>query len=129
MSIKDIATICSPIKNLNDLFDVSSICLTNRFQSSQLIPRYTSPRQKILLCHDMKGGYLEDKYAHIDFIRIEILLYFRHIQGCQTNEPCYRFFRWHLIDIFVYFTHELVTIPPLVWIDCAHQNGVQILGE
>ncbi|UJR27291.1 hypothetical protein I4U23_008586 [Adineta vaga] len=113
MSSKEISTICSPIKNLTDLLNISSSsCLTNRLKCSQLVSRYTSPRQKILLCHDMKGGYLEDK----------------HIQGCQTNEPCYRFFRWHLIDIFVYFAHELVTIPPLVWIDSAHKNGVQILG-
>lgn len=55
-------TICSPIKTLNDLFNVSSTCLINRFESLQLIPRHTSSRQKILLCHDMKGGYLEDKY-------------------------------------------------------------------
>ncbi|CAF0799991.1 unnamed protein product [Rotaria sordida] len=112
MTTKETATICSPIKKLNDLYDISLSCLTNLFKCSQLIPRHTSSRQKILLCHDMKGGYLEDK----------------HIQGCQTHEPCYRFFRWHLIDIFVYFSHELVTIPPLVWIDCAHKNGVQILG-
>ncbi len=71
MSTKDIGTICSPIRNLNDLFDISSTCLTDRFQSSQLIPRYTSPRQKILLCHDMKGGYLEDKYTHIDSIKLK----------------------------------------------------------
>ncbi|CAF1323401.1 unnamed protein product [Adineta steineri] len=112
MLTKETATVCSPIKNLSDLLDISASCLTNRFKSSPLIPRHTSPRQKILLCHDMKGGYLEDK----------------HTQGCQTNEPCYRFFRWHLIDIFTYFSHELVTIPPLVWINCAHKNGVQILG-
>ncbi|CAF3433647.1 unnamed protein product [Rotaria sp. Silwood1] len=112
MSTKETATVSSPIKKLNNLFDISLSCLTNRFICSQLVPRHTSPRQKILLCHDMKGGYLKDK----------------HIQGCQSYEPCYRFFRWHLIDIFVYFSHELVTIPPLVWIDCAHKNGVQILG-
>ncbi|CAF1350640.1 unnamed protein product, partial [Adineta steineri] len=112
MFTKETATVCSPIKNLSDLLDISASCLTNRFKSSPLIPRHTSPRQKILLCHDMRGGYLEDK----------------HTQGCETNEPCYRFFRWHLIDIFTYFSHELVTIPPLVWINCAHKNGVQILG-
>jgi hypothetical protein len=61
MSIKETATICSPIKSLNELFDVSLSCLTNQFKSSPLIQRYTSPRQKILLCHDMKGGYLVDK--------------------------------------------------------------------
>ncbi|CAF2058951.1 unnamed protein product [Rotaria magnacalcarata] len=117
MTTKESATISSPIKTLNDLLDLlssppSSSFLTNHYKRAQLVPRHTSPRQKILLCHDMKGGYLEDK----------------HIQGCQTNEPCYRFFRWHLIDIFIYFSHELVTIPPVVWIDCAHKNGVQILG-
>jgi mannosyl-glycoprotein endo-beta-N-acetylglucosaminidase len=128
MSIKEIATICSPIKNLNDLFDISLSCLTNRFKSSPLIQRYTSPRQKILLCHDMKGGYLEDKYVILKYNFNEDKFNSRHTQGCQINQPCYRFFRWHLIDIFVYFSHELVTIPPLVWIDCAHKNGVQILG-
>jgi len=128
MSIKEPTTICSPIKNLNDLFDVSLSCLTNRFKSLPLIQRYTSPRQKILLCHDMKGGYLEDKYVILKLNSNEDKFNSRHTQGCQTNEPCYRFFRWYLIDIFVYFSHELVTIPPLVWIDCAHKNGVQILG-
>ncbi|CAF0757136.1 unnamed protein product [Adineta ricciae] len=112
MSLKERSTVCSPIRTLSDLFNLSSSCLTSRLKCSQLVSRYTSPRQKILLCHDMKGGYLEDK----------------HTQGCQTDESCYRFFRWHLIDMFVYFAHELVTIPPVVWIDCAHKNGVQILG-
>jgi hypothetical protein len=63
MSVKETATISSPIKTLNDLFDVSSSSLTNCFKCLQLIPRHTSPRQKILLCHDMKGGYVEDKYV------------------------------------------------------------------
>jgi hypothetical protein len=72
MTTKESATICSPIKNLDDLFNASTTCLTNRFKSSQLIQRHTTPRQKILLCHDMKGGYLEDKYVnfklHLKFI-------------------------------------------------------------
>ena len=66
MSTKDIATVCSPIRTLDDLLNVSEVCLTNRFQTSQLITRHTSPKHKILLCHDMKGGYLEDKYEHIE---------------------------------------------------------------
>lgn len=41
--------------------------MTSRLKCSQLVSRYTSPRQKILLCHDMKGGYLEDKYVDVTF--------------------------------------------------------------
>ena len=69
---------------------------------------------KTLVCHDMKGGYLEDKFIH----------------GCQDldQEP-YIFTHWHLIDIFVYFSHHFITIPPLGWIEAAHKNGVQILGK
>ena len=61
MSTNETAVICSPIKNLGNLFNVSTSSLTNRFKCSPLIPRHTSPRQKILLCHDLQGGYLEDK--------------------------------------------------------------------
>lgn len=32
------------------------------------------------------------------------------------------------MDIFVYFSHSLVTIPPPCWTNVAHRNGVQVLG-
>jgi hypothetical protein len=63
-------------------------------------------RPKLLVCHDMMGGYLAD----------------RHLQGATpaTNEgekhsvlDAYTLYRFDLIDIFVYFSHSLVTIPPL----------------
>lgn len=63
MSIEETATVCSPIKSLKDLLNVSASSLTARLRSSPLIQRYVSPRAKVLLCHDMRGGYLEDKYA------------------------------------------------------------------
>ena len=66
---------------------------------------------KTLVCHDYKGGYLEDKYLS------------------STNiGNLYSFYNWAHIDVFVYFSHHLITIPPLCWINAAHRNGVKILG-
>ena len=35
---------------------------------------------------------------------------------------------WQCVDTFIYFAHVLVTIPPVGWINAAHQNGAKILG-
>lgn len=40
----------------------------------------------------------------------------------------YTYRHWLLTDIFVYFSHKFVTIPPLGWINAAHSHGVKILG-
>jgi endo-beta-N-acetylglucosaminidase D len=35
---------------------------------------------------------------------------------------------WQCIDVFIYFAHALVAIPPVGWVDAAHTNGLPILG-
>jgi hypothetical protein len=35
---------------------------------------------------------------------------------------------WQRIDIFVYFSHSLVTLPPPVWTNAAHRAGTRVLG-
>jgi mannosyl-glycoprotein endo-beta-N-acetylglucosaminidase len=35
---------------------------------------------------------------------------------------------WHKIDTFVYFSHNLVTVPPTSWTNAAHRNGTKCLG-
>lgn len=52
----------------------------------------------------------------------------RFIQGSATRNP-YVFYHWRHIDIFVYFSHHTVTIPPVCWTNAAHRNGVPVLGE
>lgn len=67
---------------------------------------------KTLVCHDFKNGYLQDRF----------------VNGCPNDENDYIFDKWFHIDIFVYFSHHLITIPPLGWINLAHNHGVKILG-
>ncbi|CAK8566446.1 unnamed protein product [Lathyrus sativus] len=68
-------------------------------------------RRRLLVCHDMAGGYSDDKW----------------IQG-GNNPDAYAIWHWHLIDVFVYFSHSLVTLPPPCWINTAHRHGVKVLG-
>ncbi|KAL1307977.1 hypothetical protein HN51_049888 [Arachis hypogaea] len=74
-------------------------------------PTSSSNRGKILVCHDMAGGYLDDKY----------------VQG-GTNSDAYSLWHWYLIDSFVYFSHNLVTLPPVTWTNTAHRHAVKVLG-
>ncbi|XP_027334118.1 cytosolic endo-beta-N-acetylglucosaminidase 1-like isoform X2 [Abrus precatorius] len=81
--------------------------------SVPIVPNASSlpNRRRLLVCHDMAGGYLDDKW----------------IQG-GTNPHAYAIWHWHLIDVFVYFSHTLVTLPPPCWINTAHRHGVKVLG-
>ncbi|KAJ2945817.1 hypothetical protein O0L34_g4721 [Tuta absoluta] len=66
---------------------------------------------KLLVCHDMANGYHDDC----------------KIDG-TTNYEAYTFYNWSAVDIFCYFSHHLVTIPPLGWINVAHAHGVKVIG-
>ncbi|KAG5279327.1 hypothetical protein AALO_G00076580 [Alosa alosa] len=105
----------SGLKNLEELlawkiseaspFNVASVPRASRQ------PPYASKQLRTLVCHDMMGGYLEDRF----------------IQGTEVEAP-YAFYHWSLIDIFNYFTHQMVTIPPACWTNAAHRHGVLSLG-
>lgn len=103
---------CSPLKTLDELlsFDKEKIAASAAIEP--LRERIRTPDgPRTLLCHDMMGGYLEDRF----------------LEG-SSNYDSYRFHHWHHIDTFVYFSHHLVTIPPPGWINAAHRHGVKVLG-
>ena len=66
----------------------------------------------VMVCHDMRGGYTE--FDSCD-------------QGCSSPFS-YSLDWWHLVDIFVYFSHHLVTIPPKQWINKSHMHGTKCYG-
>ncbi|NWX98532.1 ENASE acetylglucosaminidase, partial [Nothoprocta ornata] len=89
----------------DDDFNVAAVPLAPRQ------PPLHADRPRTLVCHDMRGGYLQDRF----------------IQGSATRNP-YVFYHWRYIDVFVYFSHHTVTIPPVCWTNAAHRNGVPVLG-
>ncbi|CAD6192984.1 unnamed protein product [Caenorhabditis auriculariae] len=69
---------------------------------------------EVLICHDMKGGYLPEESA----------------DGCEfdsENQP-YIFLNWWNIDIFCYFSHHFITIPPISYTELAHKHGCISIG-
>ncbi|KAF9164402.1 hypothetical protein DFQ26_001494 [Actinomortierella ambigua] len=71
----------------------------------------SAPQLKVIVCHDMAGGYSEDAATQGNN--------FSTIYSIQT---------WRYIDTFIYFSHNRVTIPPPCWTNAAHRNGVKSLG-
>ncbi|KAK9833781.1 hypothetical protein WJX74_005705 [Apatococcus lobatus] len=68
---------------------------------------------KLLVCHDLAGGYTKGDLEE---------------EGGSDANNYLISHAWHTIDTFVYFSHRLVTIPPLGWIAAAHLHGTKVLG-
>lgn len=104
-----------PIKTLEDLESgayFKSFHYPFNRSTVALQPAPLPDRRRMLVCHDMAGGYLDDKW----------------IQG-GTNPDAFALWHWYLIDIFVYFSHDLVTLPPPCWTNTAHRHGVKVLDQ
>ncbi|KAI8989437.1 glycosyl hydrolase family 85-domain-containing protein [Pilobolus umbonatus] len=86
-----------------DFYNISSIPLAYRWIDSS--------RPRLILTHDMAGGYVEDT----------------SVQG-NFYSTIYNIQYWHFVDMFIYFSHHRVSIPPVNWINACHRNGVKCLG-
>ncbi|KAF2346101.1 Glycoside hydrolase family 85 [Trinorchestia longiramus] len=110
------APVAVPLKDLKELLDWKAENISKELKKAldkicDIKLLELGPRPQTLLCHDMKGGYTEDRF----------------LEGCADSEA-YRFVHWHCIDWFVYFSHSFITIPPPGWTAAAHKNGVPVLG-
>lgn len=117
--VQDMCGEFSPLKDLDELLSWKP---AQDYVSRELYVPYDklpklrveglqSDGEKILCCHDMQGGYLEDRYV---------------LGGRDPHGYVFR--HWHAIDGFVYFSHHFVTIPPPGWTNAAHKHGCPILG-
>ncbi|XP_075559498.1 cytosolic endo-beta-N-acetylglucosaminidase-like isoform X1 [Dermacentor variabilis] len=102
----------APLRTLDELLAYKEqpfLCAVEPL--SEAIKRGEPGDPRTIFCHDMGGGYNEDRFIH----------------GC--SEPhVYRFHHWQIIDTFIYYSHHMVTIPPPGWISAAHKHGVKVLG-
>ncbi|CAM8955398.1 unnamed protein product [Rhodiola kirilowii] len=103
-----------PLKTLEELESRSyfdSFHYPFNIATVSLGSRELPDRPRMLVCHDMAGGYGDDKW----------------VQG-GDNGDAYAIWHWYLIDVFVYFSHSLVSLPPPGWVNTAHRHGVKVLG-
>lgn len=66
----------------------------------------------VLLIHDYSGNYHD--YESVQATGVDVELY-----SCEYLQ---------FVDVFIYFSHKLVCIPPPTWTNTLHRNGVEVLG-
>ncbi|CAG8535418.1 8876_t:CDS:2, partial [Acaulospora morrowiae] len=91
-----------------DEFNVAKVNLKERpvFRTEGVSQDKVDKREcKVVVCHDMAGGYIEN------FFNIGYSIQY-----------------WQYVDVFIYFSHHRITVPPPQWTNAAHRNGVKILG-
>lgn len=71
---------------------------------------------KVVVCHDYKGNYLNDEDN-------SPIGYFPHKDGFHY------FLQFpSLVDVFIYFSHTKISVPPVSWTNALHKQGILSLG-
>lgn len=73
---------------------------------------------RLLLCHDFKDAYHPWEASAAGVFG----------DDCPADTDMWRFNHWAYVDIFVYFSHYCVTIPPVGYVHAAHRHGSLALG-
>lgn len=68
---------------------------------------------KVMLIYDYRGGYND----------------YEACQGVFVEKEQYSCEFLQSVEVFVYFSHRLVTIPPPTWINTCHRNGGKFWGR
>lgn len=76
-----------------------------------ILPPAEGRGRKLLVCHDLRGNYLNDRSHRGDAFK----------NAFQLTD-------WSLVDVFCYFSHNMISIPPLGWIHASHAHGVKAIG-
>ncbi|KAI8804285.1 glycosyl hydrolase family 85-domain-containing protein [Cladochytrium replicatum] len=97
----------------SDPFNVSTVPLRRRPSLNALHSTRHEDKMEMLACHDNGGAvYKEDAL----------------IQGNNDGKQIYTLRYFHHVDIFIYFSHARLTIPPAAWTNASHRNGVKMIG-
>ncbi|KAH7943252.1 hypothetical protein HPB52_006571 [Rhipicephalus sanguineus] len=102
----------APLRTLDELLKYKEeplLCVVEPL--SEAIERGKPGNPRTIFCHDMDGNYKEDRFVY-----------------GSDDASAYRFHHWQIIDTFIYYSHQMVTIPPPGWISAAHRHGVKVLG-
>ena len=117
-SVEDGQPVSTSLKTIEELMTWSPSNLQDKGQEFSVskipyLPKTVEEgRPKVMACHDMAGNYKLDRF----------------VQGV-ANQNFFTLKHWSNIDTFVYFSHDLVTVPPVSWVNSCHRNGVACLGN
>lgn len=73
-----------------------------------------------MVCHDYGGGKKEDTYYQGYSVTPT------KDEPTAEDEAIFQIYDWDLIDHFVYFTHDTLTLPPPGWTNIAHKHGTKV---
>nr|CCC92704.1 putative endo-beta-N-acetylglucosaminidase [Trypanosoma congolense IL3000] len=117
-----------PIRSFNELMQWSASSpgrITPAVPCRRRASSSESDRPRLLVCHDMMGGYLPGDYG-----RFAVCSNSSDSSSLVASvvDRSYTINYWNIVDYFVYFAHHLISPPPKEWINAAHREGVPALG-